>query len=759
MTESQTPLPTKRAATTAMVERAATAPSGGVGRRWDGLSEWLGWHIWAILGIAMTGGLGLYAFNQLVRLPSLPECESTIWMFAPASKRIYCGQSYADAGTADDLLVAIDLVNVLGSDHPLRDEADKQIAAWTTEILDLGEAEFQAGNFDEALEIADRVPKNIDSRRLVENRKITWQELWNKGTIIVERVTEFTIEAEWQAAEIVASKLANLPNEYWAKERYEATLKQIRAAKEEYERLGFARAAVSEKASTEQLIDALEKALSIEANSLFYERAQELAMQAGKMLVVRGQQAAKREDWSGVLEVASALPGQMGLEEHRQDFKDLGRAGLNAKRGTITTLEASIDAVSYLGKDRPLYDVAQNAIARWELEIEDIRHLTTARNRAGTGRLEDLRAAVAEAGKIAPGNPRRDEAQQEIWRWTARIQTIEDRPILSRARQQAQGGTIRSWKQAISTANRIAPRRTLHGEAQGLVRQWSLNIQRAEDAPILERARALSRGNRLREAIATANQIGRGRILHSEAQGLVRQWGEAIQRAEDQPILDRARALAQSSRLREAISTANQIAAGRILHSEAQGLVRQWGEAIQRAEDQPILDRAWALAQSNRLEEAIATANQVAPGRVLHSQAQGLVNRWRVEAQAAQDIERAYQVASSGSPWALAQAIRFADRVPANTPFSNRSRQAIEDWSRRIFELARQESATDLAQAIQIANLVPPNSQVHQYARQQVADWQTLLNPPAPEPESVPTSDPALTPAPGAEVAIPESDR
>lgn len=712
MTESQTPLPTKRAAAAAAVETVATARSGReFDRQWQGLSEWLGWHIWAILGIGLTGGLGLYAFEQLVRLPSLPECESTIWMFAPASKRLYCGQSYADRGTPGGLLAAIDLVNVLDSDHPLRDEADKQIAEWTTEILDLGEAEFQAGNFEEALQIADRIPKGLNSQRLVEARKITWQELWNKATIIVDRVRDLTIDAKWQQAEFLAAKLANLRNEYWSKERYETTLTEIRAAKDEYERLGFARAAVSAKASTEQLLDALQKALSIEPGSLFYERAQELAVQASEMLVVRGQQAAGREDWSAVLEIARAIPRRMGLEDHRQDFKDLGRAGLNAKRGTIKTLEAAIATISDLGEDRPLYEVAQKAIARWELEIQDIRHLTIARDRASDGQLSDLRAAVAEASKIAQGNPRRQEAQQEIWRWTTRIQTIEDRPTISRARQQAQGGTIASWQQAISTANRVAPRRALYGEAQQLVRQWRVNIQRAEDRPVLERARALARGNRLNEAIATANQVARGRVLHSEAQGLV----------------------------------------------------RQWREAIQRAEDQPILDRAWALAQSNRLDEAIATANQVAPGRVLHSQAQNLANRWRVEIQAARDIERAYQVASAGSPWALAQAIRFADRVPANTPHSDRSRQAVEDWSRRILELARQESATNLSEAIQIANLVPPNSRVHQYARQQVGIWQDLLAPPEPEPEPASIPDPALAPTAGVEAtpaapaAVPES--
>ena len=692
MTESQTPLPTKPAVTAAAAERpAATSDRVGSLRRFAG---WFGWHVWAILAIVLTGGLGLYALKQLVRLPSLPECESTVWIFAPASKRLYCGQSYANGGTAYDFLAAIDLVDVLGSEHPLRGEANEQIDEWTTAILDLGEAKFQAGNLDEALQIAERVPTHLGSQNLVETRTTTWQELWTKATDIVARVQELTIEAEWEQAEILAAKLGNLQNEYWSGERYEATLTEIRGAKDEYERLGFARAAVSERASTNELLDALEKALSIESSSLFYERAQELAVQASEMLVVRGQQAAGREDWSGVLEVGRALPRGMDLEEFRRDFRELGRAGLHAKQGTIATLENAIATITEFEEERPLYDEAQKAIARWELEIQDIGHLTAARSRASSGSLSDLRAAINEANKIAQGNPRHQEAQQEIWRWAAQVQTIEDRPILSRARQQAQGGTIGSWQQAIATASRVAPRRTLYREAQQLIGQWRVDIQRAEDAPILDRARALARGGRLQEAIATAGQV----------------------------------------------------APGRALHGQARGLARQWRESIERAEDTPILDRAWALAQNNRLEEAIATVGQIAPGRVLYSQAQGLANRWRAEIQAGQDMQRAYQVASSGSPWALAQAIRFAGRVPGNTSYSDRSRQAIEDWSRRILDLARQESATNLSQAIQIANLVPPNSQAHASARQQVAVWQNLLNPPEPAPSPEETTTPAAAP-------------
>lgn len=703
MAEGQTPLPAKPNVLAPAVAGADARTSGRLDRARQGLADWLGWHIWALLAIALAGGTGLYALDRLVRLPGLPECESTVWTFAPASKRIYCGQSYAEGGTPDDFLDAIALVDVLEPDHPLRGEADKKVTEWTMAILDLGEAKFQAGDFDVALALAKRIPTHLEASPLVEARMEAWQDLWTKATGIADRVQQLALAAEWQQAEVTAARLANLRNDYWAEERYEVILAGIREAKDEYERLGFAREAVSDKASIEELLGALAKALSIEPKSIFYERAQELAAQASEQLVARGRQTADGDDWSEVMEIARALPTSMGLEEYRRDFLQLGRAGLRAQQGTVEELEAAIATMDDFDRERPLYDEVRRAIARWQVEIRDIGHLTAARNRAGSGRLSDLRAAIGEANKIARGNPRYGEAQQEIWRWAARVQTIEDRPILDRARQQARGGTIAAWQQAIATANRIAPRRALYREAQQYARQWRANIQRTEDTPILNRARTLALNGRLPEAIATARQIAPGRVLYSQAQGLARQWRETIERAEDTPILERAR----------------------------------------------------SLALNNRLEEAIATAEQIGNGRVLYPQARDLANRWRLELRAGQEMARAYQIASSSSsPWALAQAIRVASGVPANTSYSDRSRQAIEDWSRRLLAIARQTSATNLEQAIQIANLIPPNSQAHGAARQQVSAWQDLLAPPEPAPEpaveqqpETPAASPATTDA------------
>lgn len=696
MAQSQTPM----TAEPATPVREPVAPST-LARAWRGLWAWLGWHFWVLLAIALTGGLGVYALAQLVRLPGIPECESTLWSLAPAGKRIYCGQSYAERATVEDLLAAIALVDVLETDHPLRAEADERIADWTESILELGEAEFQAGRLENAMEIAERVPTHLESHALVEERVQRWKRLWVRAVAIVDRVQQLSIAAEWQQAYLTAARLPRLPNAYWADKRYGELIEGIRGAREEYGRLGVARSSVSEEASVEELLSALQKLLAIEPRSLFYERARQLTARASQQLVGRGELAVGRGDWSQVLDIAHGLPSERKLRPYRRDFRNLARAGLLAEQGSVPGLESAIDIAESFSPERPLYDRAQQAIGRWEAEIEDIGYLTAARTKARAGTIVSLRAAIAEVRNIPAGNPRYQEAQKEIWSWVTRIQTIEDRPKLDRAIQIARGSSVPAWRQAITVARGIAPRRALHDEAQEFVQQWQVNIQRAEDGPILNRARSLARGN------------------------TIYAWQQAI-------------------------AVANEIAPRRVLYGEAQESVRQWQASIQRTEDAPILNRARSLASDERYAEAIATATRIAAGRALHGEAQGLVGRWQNEIRAERDLVRASEIASESSPWALARAIEIANQIPANTSHSTRSRQEVEEWSRRLLGLARQQSSTSLERAIQIAELVPANSQVYPATREQVTLWRQEL---APEPSAEQTLEPVSTPESVAEPA------
>ncbi len=191
-----------------------------------------------------------------------------------------------------------------------------------------------------------------------------------------------------------------------------------------------------------------------------------------------------------------------------------------------------------------------------------------------------------------------------------------------------------TYQWAIHQAAQVEQGRPRRLQGQTLIAEWRGNIERIEDRPTLRQARALARSGTipaLEAAIAKAQEVELGRALRIEAQTLVAEWRSEIQVIEDRPILDAAVALADQGELREAITKARDIAPGRALHSRAQGLIADWTTTIQVAEDQPILDEAKNLAYAGSLTAAINLASQIAPGRALHSEARRAIALWQAE--------------------------------------------------------------------------------------------------------------------------------
>ncbi|MGG6238691.1 hypothetical protein ACQ4N7_08630 [Nodosilinea sp. AN01ver1] len=187
---------------------------------------------------------------------------------------------------------------------------------------------------------------------------------------------------------------------------------------------------------------------------------------------------------------------------------------------------------------------------------------------------------------------------------------------------------------AIHQAQMVEVDRPRRIQGQTMVAQWQANLQRIADRPILAEARSLAKPGTiaaLETAIAKASEVELGRALRVEAQTLVAEWQQEIQVIEDRPMLDAAVALAEQDKLKEAIAEANKIQPGRALHSRAQGLVQEWTATIQIAEDKPILDEAKDLAYSGSLTAAINLAGQIGAGRALSDEASNAIALWKAE--------------------------------------------------------------------------------------------------------------------------------
>ncbi len=128
------------------------------------------WKVWVVLALLTCFGSGAFALAVLLRLPGTPNCPAIFWPLASASVRFECARLAASKQTTKDLLEAIALLESLPPDHPLRQEADRLIELWSTEVLRLAEELFNAGKLNEAIADARRIPSRVTAYRLVEER-------------------------------------------------------------------------------------------------------------------------------------------------------------------------------------------------------------------------------------------------------------------------------------------------------------------------------------------------------------------------------------------------------------------------------------------------------------------------------------------------------------------------------------------------------------------------------------------------------------
>ena len=654
---------------------------------------WLkNWMFWAALAGLISGGAGLISVAMLLKLPAAPNCPSIFWPMASASVRLHCAQVAANKQTVNDLLQAIALVQALPKDHPWRPEINRFLEQWSLDILDIGDEAFQAGKLQEAIAIARKVPQDVPAYQLVEKRIDGWQSMWSQAEAIYKEAEAELREQHWHQAFMAAVRLLNVDNNYWTTTKYEELNNRIETTREDSNKLAKAQR-LAQTGSLDNLLEATKLADSIGSNSYIYQDVKDALVGFGRKLLDMAQEMLDKRDFQEAIAIANQIPASTSLQSEAQDFVTIAEAWQSAGSGTVPSLEAAIATAQKLGSDRPLYNKAQELITRWQLEMEDIAHLERARGLAQQGTVGDLTAAIKEAELIRDTNPRASEAQQEINRWRQRVETIEDSPYLDRAENLAVGENVNSLSAAIDEASHIASGRALYREAQSKIRTWTQKIQLIEDQPYLNRAEEIAQledVNSLSSAINEASQIGRGRVLYREAQRKIWTWTQKIQRIQDQPYLDQAR----------------------------------------------------LLASSGNIVAAIAAAQRIQPGRALSSEAQAAINDWQGQIRARQNWLEARQLALQGTPDALVQAIRLADRVPTTSPLRSDANVAIAQWSQQMLSIARSRGEYDIPGGIAIAKQIPRGTDAYRVARRQIAIWQKFLNPePPPTPEQSNTSE------------------
>ncbi|GAX36501.1 chromosome segregation ATPase [Nodularia sp. NIES-3585] len=589
--------------------------NSGKSRRW--MKSWV---LWALMLTFIPGGVGFLAMAMLLKLPSAPSCPAISRPFVSAAVKLHCAQISASKQNVNDLLQAIAIVSKIPEDHPLRTEIDRYLKEWSQDILRLADQSFQAGSLEDAIATARKIPEELPVYQLVDEQVTKWESIWSQAEGIYQNAEGELKERRWQSAFLLSARLLRVDNQYWSGVKYDQLNNLINSAREDGDKLANAERLANSKV-VNNLLEAIKISESIRPESYLYEKAQELIPEVGRKMLVLAQASLDQRDANTALDIARQIPDNTQLQAEVSDFMALTDAQRSAWIGTVSGLETAIFQAQQVDVSRSNYGEAQQLIARWQMEIEDVARLEKARTLASQGTIEYLTAAIGEVQMISANNPRASEARKEINRWRNQVETIEDRPILERAQQLAWLNDLNSLQAAISEAGQIRRGRALYSEAQRKISTWTATVQRIQDQPYLDQARMLARGGDLTAAINTVQPIvSSGRSLAGEARKAINDWQGQIRARENWSSAREMAAASTPEALSQAIGLADRVPRNSTLRMDANIAINQWS--------QQLLDIARSQGEVN-IPSAIETAKLIPRSSSVYSAAQQQIQNWQ----------------------------------------------------------------------------------------------------------------------------------
>ncbi|MEM8638901.1 MAG: chromosome segregation ATPase [Cyanobacteria bacterium P01_G01_bin.54] len=603
----RTPSPAVPAVTRPAVTHPPVTPA-------DSPQRGLPWQ-WLAAGIVVISGvLGFGSAAVLLKLPTLPNCPQMFLPTASASVRLYCAQLAANKGTQADLLEAVHLIEGLPQDHPLRPEIDRYLSDWVEQLLTLADETFQAGELDEAIDLAQELELYIESA-LIRQRITDWQALWEKAEAIETEARAKMKDGAWGEAFRAAGELTQLDNRYWATTRYDELYGALTAAREESKKLDDAFAKLNQ-GGLENLLSAIDAAEQVPVESPAHNEAQTLIAEAKQKLIALAVRSLKGDDWQTAMQIVNRIPTGLKLQDEIDDLTLLADAASIASFGTQINLEDAILEAQRVEPGRPLYNQAQALIQHWQATISASLKLDAAIELAREGTMQALAAAIAEARSISAGNPRHGEAQRRIRDWQAELERRQDQPILDRAESLALSGNLNG---AIAEAKKISQGRALHSPAQQRIQDWQRQLATGRDRPLLQRANNLANQGRYDEAIELARQIGSGSPLHGEAQTQISNWQAQVAA---QGLMAQAEQQARTGTpeaLSAAIQSALQVGSNSPQAGRARESINTWSSQLLRM--------AQIQARSD-INGAIRIARLIPSASNVYSTAQTQIETW-----------------------------------------------------------------------------------------------------------------------------------
>ncbi|WP_323220760.1 hypothetical protein [Spirulina sp. 06S082] len=582
--------------------------------------NWLfNWQLWGSLLVLITGTTGFTATALLLKLPAVPNCPEMFLPTASASMRLYCAQVAANKQDAENLLYAIQLVQNLPKNHPLRPEIDRMVEEWVSEALRWGEDKYQAGDLEAAIALARQVSLHFDNKALIEERIARWQSTWSEGERIEGEIEEHLGRSAWGQAFQAAASLTKLNNRYWSTTRYDRWFERLNVAREESQKLDKAFAQLH-RGGLDNLLQAIAIAEEFPEDSSAYAEARSLIEEGADRLLDLAFQKLTSGDWQGAMQVANSIPAKLNLNEEVIDINNLADAASTASYGSMANLEDAIAVARDIAPGRPLYSRSQTLIRQWQSEIEGISNLAQADRLAREGSVSSFNAAIAQARLIPANNPRYREARTKISQWQGRIDVLE-------AGTTDRGGIQLASARESSSINQPlfpTPREGNDGNSSASAATNSQPSRRTNnsdrDRALLNEAIAFANQGRYAEAIETLGSIDEDSDLFRDAQNRRDRWQRESQAQVVLATAYQQAATRTPNGLRAAIDTARSISGNSQVTVQSQQAIATWSAEI--------LSLARGKARQD-LQEAIAIAQQVPSNTPTYATARSQIAVWQ----------------------------------------------------------------------------------------------------------------------------------
>ncbi len=477
------------------------------------------------------GAAAVSAFLWLLSVPTAPDCQR-LSSLSPDIDRLYCSQIAASSGNVDDLLSGLALMASWDETHPLYAEAQNWMEEWSSSILEIARDAVRQGDLERGRQLSQQIPASSPSYDDAVAALAQWDETWTWGEDLMQQAQEAIKASNWGEVTAIVQVLRRSEYRYWRLQQPQMLNEQVTLEKAaQRQRADVLR--LARPGSLEALRQAIALAQQVDPDTYAWAQLQPSLNQWGNRLLDQGLKdwyATRLPEAIAGGSLVTDIP-DLAIDAH--DLMILSRARQRAMDSfthwapTVShlwELNRAIATAKAITPGSRFYPQAAASIVSWERQLLDLSQLYQARLAADGQQISSYQAAISSAAVVEAGRMRRMQAQTLAAHWQQEIERIEDAPRLQAARQLAKPGAVEDLRSAIARAGQIESDRALYPEAQGAIAQWTNQIQTIEDQPILDRARRYASQGRLRQAVQEVSAVRGGRALSGEATALRRQW-------------------------------------------------------------------------------------------------------------------------------------------------------------------------------------------------------------------------------------------